>query len=287
MLLITKDRVKQILAQYRKKVKISHDKDRRKTKGIRTSSEVYRPEAIKEYWKHPVIRSIMIKNIKICVWSSNRPKRAPYDLTISRILRKEWNMRYKILQKWNPITKKANNISISWIFCYPGVFESNELWTHILMNLAIHKKKIWRGWSFKGSYEYFIDDVESISFSVIWVFLEHIFYGLIINPNANDKQTFYHFLLKLMDVRKKEIRSRDMRISIILDNASIHKSKNIQKFALKNKISILAIPPYWPVLNAAEKLILNINKKVLNIMKKEGNELIHVILLYLEGQHSV
>ena len=60
VLSITKVKLKQILAQYRKNVKIACDKNRRKTKGMRISIEVDRLETIKEYWKHPVIRSIMI-----------------------------------------------------------------------------------------------------------------------------------------------------------------------------------------------------------------------------------
>ena len=65
MLSITKDKVKQILTQYRKNGKIAWDKNRRKTKGVRISNGVDRLEAIKEYWKHPVVRSIMIKTSRI------------------------------------------------------------------------------------------------------------------------------------------------------------------------------------------------------------------------------
>ena len=112
VLSIKNDRTDKILAQYRKNVKIACDKNRRKTKGIRISIEANRLEAIKEYLKQPVVWSIMIKNTKNCVWLSNRPERAPHDSIISRILRKEWNMIYKIIQKYYPLTEKANNICL-------------------------------------------------------------------------------------------------------------------------------------------------------------------------------
>ena len=132
-----------------------------------------------------------------------------------------------------------------------------------MTNLAIHQEnRIWRGWAFKGSHGHFIDDVENISFSVIWAFSEHKFYRLIINPQTNNQHTFQHFLMKLMDARKKEIENINNKFCIIYYNASIHKTKAIQRFAIINRLSILTIPPYWPVLNAAEKLILSIKKKI-------------------------
>ena len=137
-----------------------------------------------------------------------------------------------------------------------------------MTNLSIHQEnKIWRGWTFKGSHRHFIDDVENISFSVIWAFSENKFNGLIINPQINNQYTFQHFLRKLMDSRKKEIENINKKFCIIYDNASFHKTKGIQKFAIINRLIILTIPPYWPVLSKAEKLILSIKKKFLIMMR--------------------
>ena len=121
--------------------------------------------------------------------------------------------------------------------------------------------RVCRGWAAKGSHGYFTDNVENMSFSVIWAFSEYKFYGLIINKEANNQYMFKHFLMKLMDTRKKEIGISNRKCWIIYDNASIHKTKALQRFAISSQISILTIPPYWLALNAAEKLILSIKKK--------------------------
>ena len=49
---------------------------------------------------------------------------------------------------------------------------------------------------------------------------------------------------------------------IVLDNASLHKSKDTIKFIRKNSIKLISIPPYSPQLNAAEKMIALIKSKL-------------------------
>ena len=112
MLSIAKEKVNEILVKYRKNVKIVCYKNKRKTKGLRISTGTDQLEAIKKYWNHPLNRPIKIKDIKNYVWPPDKPERAPHDSTISRILRTEWRMSYKVLQKRNPATKNANNIRL-------------------------------------------------------------------------------------------------------------------------------------------------------------------------------
>ena len=65
-----------------------------------------------------------------------------------------------------------------------------------------------------------------------------------------------------MAAHKRIVNDSKRNYCIIYDNASIHKTKLIESISIKSKITILTIPPYWPVLNAAEKLILGIKKKI-------------------------
>ena len=47
-----------------------------------------------------------------------------------------------------------------------------------------------------------------------------------------------------------------------MDNASIHKTKKVIKFANDNGVRLETIPVYSPALNPAEKMIQAINVKV-------------------------
>ena len=47
-----------------------------------------------------------------------------------------------------------------------------------------------------------------------------------------------------------------------MDNASIHKTKKVIKFANDNGVRLVTIPTYFPALNPAEKLIQAIKEKV-------------------------
>ena len=49
---------------------------------------------------------------------------------------------------------------------------------------------------------------------------------------------------------------------ILLDNASIHKTKMVSKFVYDSNIRLITIPPYEPSLNPVEKFILAIKLKL-------------------------
>ena len=112
LLSIPKEKVKEILSEYKKNVKIACNKNRRKRKGLRLSVGSDQFQVMKNYWDYPIKRPKKIKDIKEYVWSSNEHEKAPNNSTILRILRNDLKMRYKVLQKRNPITKNANSICL-------------------------------------------------------------------------------------------------------------------------------------------------------------------------------
>ena len=59
-----------------------------------------------------------------------------------------------------------------------------------------------------------------------------------------------------------------------MDNASIHKTLEIQKFIRDNNLHAITIAPYSPALNAAELVIQVIKAKV---AKRRGKELQAII----------
>ena len=54
----------------------------------------------------------------------------------------------------------------------------------------------------------------------------------------------------------------DREFVVVWDNATIHKSKLVKEFLEDTQTLMVTIPPYWPALNPAEKLILAIKQKV-------------------------
>ena len=131
------------------------------------------------------------------------------------------------------------------------------------INLAIHQEnRIYRGWTHKNSNGYIANEIENISFSVIWASPDHWFYGIIKNPQKNTLHSFQCFLIKLMAAHKRIVNDSKRNYCIIYDNASIHKTKFIQSISIKSKITILTIPPFWHILNAAEKLILGTKRNI-------------------------
>ena len=56
--------------------------------------------------------------------------------------------------------------------------------------------------------------------------------------------TFLHFLIQIKRQRECRVDNKDDKYCIIHDNASINKTKVINKFTEKNKIKILTILPY-------------------------------------------
>ena len=66
---------------------------------------------------------------------------------------------------------------------------------------------------------------------------------------------------KFLQADLKESTSNELKLIIVCDNASIHKSRDWFKFYKDSGINLLTIPSYKSALNPAEKLILVIKTK--------------------------
>jgi transposase len=62
---------------------------------------------------------------------------------------------------------------------------------------------------------------------------------------------------ELKNIRKYKLKHKEMKLkdglTVILDNTSFHKSKEINNLFEKNRINLLYLPPYSPDLNPIEK----------------------------------
>ena len=118
------------------------------------------------------------------------------------------------------------------------------------------------GWSKKGKSGYFNSISDSFSMSFFVAFSADRFYGIMGTKGTGTAQKFIHFLGKVLKQRMKTISLEMRRFFIILDNASIHKTREVSKFVSDKKIRVLTIPPYNPYLNPVEKFILALKNKL-------------------------
>ena len=109
---ISKEKVCQILSKYKANVKKIWTMNKRKRKGLRHAVEQKHLLAIKDYWASTIYKPIKIKDIKEHLWPLAKREKAPHNSTISRVLRNELNMSYKVLQKKNPVTRTSSNIRL-------------------------------------------------------------------------------------------------------------------------------------------------------------------------------
>ena len=75
------------------------------------------------------------------------------------------------------------------------------------------------------------------------------------STRANKAEVFIYFLDCSLKFRKDKFSMSNKKIVFVVDNASIHKTKEISEYVRNNKISMLTIPPYSPALNGAETII--------------------------------
>ena len=96
---------------------------------------------------------------------------------------------------------------------------------------------------------------------VLAVSSKHI-YGVLASSNANTAEIFTYFLDCFLKNCERLFKMSNNNTIYIIDNASIHKTRNVDQYAKRNKISLLTIPPYSPALNGAETVIQAIKAKV-------------------------
>ena len=112
-------------------------------------------------------------------------------------------------------------------------------------------------WSKKGKSGFISTMSDVFSMSFFMAFSADRFYCIMGTEKTGTSQKFIHFLHHVLKERTKLISDEVKRLVIVLDNSSIHKTKEAVKFIVDSKIPIIAIPPYEPSLNPVEKFIFS------------------------------
>ena len=87
-------------------------------------------------------------------------------------------------------------------------------------------------------------------------------YRVMASQKACTAKVFIYFLNELLNLRNRVEIENDSIKCFVMDNASIHKTAQVEQFAKKKSIRLLTISPYSPALNGAETVIQSIKSKV-------------------------
>lgn len=68
--------------------------------------------------------------------------------------------------------------------------------------------------------------------------------------------------IKKIKLKNKELKNRRERLTVILDNASFHKGKDIEELFEKSRINLIYLPPYSPDLNPIEHKWAQLKSKI-------------------------
>lgn len=76
------------------------------------------------------------------------------------------------------------------------------------------------------------------------------------------QEDFLHFLYKIRHKTRKK------RLLLIVDNASIHKAKKVQKYCREHHIKLIFLPPYSPEYNKIEFLWKRLKNQFRRVQRK-------------------
>ena len=222
------------------------------------------------FWKAKSNRLLWIREIKAGVWK-NQNAVPPWDATISKSLKKDLGMSYRMLSWFHPKTQTNDHIRVYWEAVIIQTILGDMGWEAIFIdefNISSHRNKF-KGWALKDHKPAIATKLDSFSmYFVLAVSTKHI-YGILANSSANTADIFVYFLDCLLKHREKLFKMSNNSTFYVIDNASIHKTENVDEYAKRNEISLLTIPSYSPALNGAETVIQAIKAKV-NKQRMQG-----------------
>ena len=121
---------------------------------------------------------------------------------------------------------------------------------------------LFREWSKIGVKGLLSTPFEKFSMNFMIAVSEKHIYGVMGNNYTNDANIFLLFLSKVSQLIINTTQRDNSRWCYIMNNTSIHKTKQVQEFTVKNSLNIITIPPSCPSLNAAETVIQSIKSKL-------------------------
>ena len=189
--------------------------------------------------------------------------------TIGRRIKSDLNMSYQKLCK---IEQKAFSLDNSRKFLESVklLHDLEDIKTELIyideFNLQPRKAKFY-GWAIKNSKPYMCWGVEATSYSFIAALSARKYYGIVWLKSTVNSEVFKDYLEELICNSRSIHDNEETTFALVCDNASYHKSLNVQEFLVNNKTKLITICPYWPWQNPVEFYINAIKEKVRQQLK--------------------
>ena len=177
--------------------------------------------------------------------------------TIGRILKSKFWMRYKKVNKMHPSVpsmqstrKMLDAVAIQIIMRDQGV---SVIYID-KFKFSWHTSKHY-DWAQKRKPGYYTLSPGSFQATFMIAFSAKWIYGVLATNETFNSENFICYLKTIHNYADKEF-------VVIWDNSKVHVAKHVQEYLYKSKVWAITIPPYWPFINAWEKLILIIKNRV-------------------------
>ena len=128
-------------------------------------------------------------------------------------------------------------------------------------SMSVSRSSSFYNWSKRSTHSVIAVDPDSWTMSFIVAISSTKLEGIMASTESILSESFTLFINEVYEEIKNSV-SNPEKIWFIFDNSSLHRSKEFLKFARNKGVRCLAIPPYTPQLNAAEKTIVCIKSKL-------------------------
>ena len=258
--------IRQNLIKFRKNLKTIKVNNRRFL-GKKKKLDQEKQNLIRDYLKENQFRLYKLNDIRLHLLKNTGDQWQVSNSTIWRVMKKEMGMSFKRVNKVHPsiITeetwrKMAESLSIQAELCLRGI--DVVYWDEFKFSWHTSKHYGWapRGrWGYKQLMPGKFQATFMLAFSVKKV------YGVMATTGTFNAHKFIYFLSKIRSTAQD-------KYAVIWDNSKVHVASVVQKFLKEQELWIISIPPYWPYVNAWEKLILIIKQQI-RMIERKGREI--------------
>jgi transposase len=202
---------------------------------------------------------------------SNTTGKVIHKTQVNNIMRKKLGLHFlKTCVKTQKIESKKN-IYISFCFI-KTIIRALKLGYKILFedeSAILCSNNKFKCWRFKNESIFYGDTQKKKKNLLLLVDEDQIIYYKINNSSTNE-ETFLSFCKECLNSLKNKGYTQYL---IILDNLSVHKTKNLINFYKENNINILFNSPYCSEFNCVELVFRAVKKKIYSKLFKNINEI--------------
>ena len=258
--------IRENLVKFKKNLKAIKVNNRRFL-GKKKKLDKEKQNLIRDYLKENQFRLYKLNDIRLHLQQTTSDQLQVSNSTIWRVMKKEMGMSFKRVNKIHPsvITEEtrrkiAESLNIQATLCLRGI--DIIYWDEF--KFSWHTSKHY-GWAPRGRWGYKQLIPGKFQATFMLAFSVKKIYGVMATIGTFNAQKFIYFLSKIASTAQD-------KYAVIWDNSKVHVASEVKKYLREQELWIISIPPYWPYVNAWEKLILIIKQRI-RMIERTGREI--------------